>query len=51
MKETIKDIQKTYSHVKPSKLWWHVKKSNKSLQILENGASGVQVGDVKQVID
>ena len=28
-----------------------LRKSNKILQILEDGASGVQVGDVKQVID
>lgn len=38
------DIEKTYWSTKPSNLWWQ-NKSKKSLRTLEDGPSGVQVGD------
>ena len=34
---------------KAKQLWWQ-KNSKKNLHILEDGASGVQVGDIEQVI-
>ena len=37
-----------YWSINSSNLWW--KKSKKSLHILEDGASGVQVGDIEQLI-
>ena len=49
VKKNIIDILKTYWSTKPSKLWWQ-KNSKKSLCILEDGASGVQVGHIEQVI-
>ena len=49
-KKKIIDILKTYGSTKPSKLWWPKKKSKKSLHILEDDTSGVQVGDIEQAI-
>ena len=43
------DILETYWSTKPSNLRWKIY-SKKSLYILEDGASGVQVGDTEQVI-
>ena len=46
--------KKNHKHFKnntdlQSKLWWQ-KNSKKSVHILEDGTSGVQVGDIEQVI-
>ena len=41
---------KTYSSTKPSILWWQTTNSKKILHILEVSASGVEVGDIEQVI-
>ena len=44
-----RDILKTYWFTKPSQLWWPKKLQRKSLHILEDGTSVVQVGDIEQV--
>ena len=49
MKNKIIDIFKTCWFTKPFKLWWQ-KNSKKILHVLEDNASGVQVGDIKQAM-
>ena len=49
MKKEIIDILKAYWSTKPNN-HDNKNKSQESLHVLEDGASGVQVGDIKQVI-
>jgi hypothetical protein len=44
------DIQGTYESAEPSNLWRQKNKSKKSLHVLEDGASGGEVGDIEQSI-
>ena len=50
VKKTIIDILKTYWSTKPHKPWWQKKNSKNNLHILEDNTSGVQVGDIEQVV-
>ena len=45
----ILDVLSTYWSIKPKNLWWQ-KKSKKIPHVLEDSASGVQVGHIEQVI-
>ena len=49
VKKKIIDIIKKYWSTKSSKLWWQNNSKN-SLHILEDEASGVQIGDTEQMI-
>ena len=42
--------KRTYWSTKPSNLGWQKSNSKKNLHILGDGASGVQVSDIEQVV-
>ena len=44
------DILKAYWSTKPRNLWWITKLQEKSTYSREDSASGVQVGNIKQVV-
>ena len=49
VKKKFMDIWKTYLSTKSSNLWWPKQICENNLHILEDSASGVQVGDIEQV--
>ena len=50
MKQKFKNIQKTYESTNPSNLCSQKNNFKQRISILEDGASGEQVGDIEMII-